>query len=78
MKISETKNRILEEIDKIPEENLACLYDLIHCFRLGLEAQKSNAQDILKLAGSWKDMSEEDFNDFLNGIKERRQHFRLT
>ncbi len=78
MKISKTRNRILEEIDKIPEEKLIYLYDLIHFFRLGLETKKSSAQDILKLAGSWKDMSEEAFNDFLNEIKGRRQHFRLT
>ncbi|NOY58377.1 MAG: hypothetical protein GXO75_05525 [Calditrichaeota bacterium] len=72
MKKSITRDKLLNEIAKIPEEKLAYLYNFIHDYRLGLEAKKPNAQKIMQLAGSWNDMSEEDFSEFMNEIKERR------
>lgn len=32
--------KILEELQEIPEENLAKLYEIIHYFRLGLDKEK--------------------------------------
>jgi len=32
-------------------------------------------EKILKFSGSWKDMDEEDFQDFLNVVHERRRNF---
>lgn len=33
--------KIVQELEKIPEEKLAEIYDLIHYFRLGLNQEKS-------------------------------------
>lgn len=33
--------KIVQELEEIPEEKLAEIYDLIHCFRLGLNKEKS-------------------------------------
>ena len=71
MKTSVTRNKLLDEIDKIPEEKLAHLYNFIHYFRLGLEVKQPNPEKIMQLAGSWNDMPEEDFVEFMNEIKNR-------
>jgi hypothetical protein len=38
-------------------------------------AEKCRKEEILKFSGSWKDMDEEDFQDFLNDVQERRESF---
>ena len=73
MKSTLARNKLLKEIAKIPDDKVADIYRLIHYFRLGIQSQKGNPEKILKLSGSWKDMSENDFNDFLNEVKDRRK-----
>jgi hypothetical protein len=34
------QDRLIEEIKQIPTEKLAEVYDLIHCFRLGLAGEQ--------------------------------------
>lgn len=67
-----TRNKLLDEIAKIPEDKLTYLYNFIHYFRLGLEVKKPDSQKIMQLAGSWNDMPEDDFAEFMNEIKNRR------
>ncbi|MEA5419495.1 hypothetical protein VB712_09680 [Spirulina sp. CCNP1310] len=68
------KNKVLQEIDLIPEDRLIDLYNFIHDFRLGLEkSQKTNNKPISAFAGCWQDMPDEIFNDFTTEIKQRRQ-----
>lgn len=67
------KDKVLQEIDLIPEDKLADVYNFIHYFRLGLEkthAQKR--QQILAFAGCWQDMPDELFADFIEEVAERR------
>lgn len=67
------KNKVLQEIDLIPDDKLSDVYTILHYFRLGLErSQLTTAKPILDFAGCWKDMSDEMFNDFTAEIKERR------
>jgi hypothetical protein len=67
------KNKVLREIDLIPEEQLADLYNFIHYFRLGLETSSSQKnKQILAFAGCWQDMPDETFSDFMAEIAERR------
>lgn len=66
------KNKVLQEIDLIPEDKLVDLYNFIHYFRLGLEkahAQKSS--QILAFAGCWQDLPDEIFADFTAEIAEQ-------
>ena len=72
MKTSMTRNKLLDEIAKIPEDKLAYLHNFVHYFRLGVEVKKPNPQKIMQLAGSWNDMPEEDFSEFMDEIKNRR------
>ena len=68
------KSKVLQEIDRIPEDRLADLYNFIHYFRLGLErSQPTNPKPILAFAGCWKDMPDEMFDDFTAEIRRRRQ-----
>ncbi len=67
------KQRVLQEIELIPEDKLADLYHFLHYFRLGLEkAQSSKSKQILAFAGCWQDMSDELFAEFSTKIVERR------
>jgi hypothetical protein len=68
------KSKVLQEIDLIPEDKLADLYNFIHYFRLGLErSQITGSKRILAFAGCWKDMPDEIFTDFTAEITERRR-----
>ncbi|MDW7680664.1 MAG: hypothetical protein SCK70_08865 [bacterium] len=67
------KNKILDEISKIPDEKFIEIFNLIHHFRLELEKESSNVQKILQFAGSWQDLSDEIFNEFLEDVSLRRK-----
>lgn len=68
------KNKVLQEIELIPEDRLADLYNFIHYFRLGSEkSQNTKPKSIMAFAGCWKDMSDEMFTDFTVEITQRRQ-----
>lgn len=67
------KNKLQEEIDLIPEDKLADLYNFIHYFRLGTEkTQQTNKDKILSFAGCWKDMDNQTFQDVFSEIAQRR------
>jgi hypothetical protein len=70
--VDETKQKVVEELEMIPQDKLPELYDLIHHYRLGLEKSGSRRSQILQLAGSWSEMTEEEFTTFLEEIPERR------
>lgn len=74
MKVSTMREKLFDEIAKIPDEKVHEIFDFLHYFRLGLGIKASNPQKILQLAGSWKDMSEDDFEDFLNDVTTRRKN----
>ena len=73
MSTSGLRSRIREEVDLVPEEKLASLYDLLHYFRLGLEKKGETAGEIMALAGSWEDMPDEVFADLTHEMTVRRQ-----
>lgn len=73
MSSSNFREKVLTEINLIPENKLAELYDFIHQYRLDLEVSNGNIQQIMQFAGSWKDMSDETFADFAQEIISRRQ-----
>ncbi|NOZ61080.1 MAG: hypothetical protein GXO74_05320 [Calditrichaeota bacterium] len=73
MKVSTMRKKLLDEIAKIPDEKVPDILQFLHYSRLGLGAKASSPQKILQLAGSWKDMSDGDFKDFLNDVTTRRK-----
>jgi hypothetical protein len=74
MKAMTIRKRIIDEIAKIPDEKISEVFDIIHYFRLGLGVKTTNPRKILKFAGSWKDLSEDEFNEFIEDIMHRRQN----
>lgn len=73
MSQSITRNKVMEEIQLIPEHKLEEVYDFVHYFRIGLgEAVRGNKEEVMKFAGSWSDLSEEVFQEFTREISERR------
>ena len=60
------RSRILEMIDKIPGARLQEVLDLLRSFR---EAPQNS---VLSFAGSWNDMEESDFKDFMEENDQRR------
>ena len=67
------KQRVLQEIDLIPEDRLTDLYNFLHYFRLGLEkAAPSKREQILAFAGCWRDMPDALFAEFNADVAQRR------
>ena len=67
------KNKVLQEIELIPEDKLNDLYNFIHYFRLGLEKSPiTKSKPILAFAGCLKDMPDEIFSDFRAEVEQRR------
>ena len=65
------KDDIINEIELIPENRLAEIYDLIHYFRIGLEISEEKTQSIMEFAGCWRDMPDDLFESFAGEITER-------
>lgn len=61
------QDKILAELEKIPEAKLAELYDIIYRFRLGLEREQRDNSTV-KLTGAWVDMPAEQFHSLLDEI----------
>jgi len=71
-----TKNKIIQEVKKIPEDKFGELYEVIHFFRIGVENKRkimTNRQKAaLKFFGMWKDMSDEEIA-VLDEVQSRRK-----
>ena len=74
--MASVKEKIIKEVEKIPEEKIDELYNVVHLFRKGVESKKKAAKDrrieAVKYFGIWKDMSPEE-NAVLDEILARRK-----
>ncbi len=70
------KEKIIKEVEKIPEEKIAELYNVVHLFRVGVEGKKKAAKDrrieAVKFFGIWKGMSPEE-RAVIDEIQARRK-----
>ena len=66
-------SEVIEEIRLVPKDRLREIYDFIHFFRLGLETVKDDTKNIMRFAGCWQDMTDEEFKDFSHEIAVRRR-----
>jgi len=60
---------VLHNLSLIPEEYLAQVNTFLSILKEKTEHKAQNRKEILKLAGAWSDMSEKDFEEFLNIAK---------
>jgi hypothetical protein len=70
------KNKIIKEVEKIPKNKIAELYDVVHLFRIKVEspqkAPKDRRSEVVKFSGIWKDMSPEE-SAVLDELQARRK-----
>jgi hypothetical protein len=67
------KAKVLKEISLIPEDKLPDIYQLLHYFRLGLEASRERTQSVMHFAGCWRDMPDQLFDTFVEDVARRRR-----
>ena len=67
-----TLNTILEELRNVPVERLEDLYSIIHSLQADTKKSDKTSKEILSFAGSFRDMSDHDYNDFLSQVKQTR------
>jgi hypothetical protein len=70
------KEKIIKEVEKIPKDKIAELYNVVHLFRVGTESKRKTAKDrhneAIKFFGIWKKMSSEE-SAVLDEIQARRK-----
>ena len=70
------KEKIIKEVEKIPKNKIAELYDVVHLFRIKVEspqkAPKDRRSEVVKFFGIWKDMSPEE-SAVLDELQARRK-----
>lgn len=72
MKSDTTKTKLLKELDRIPDDKLPEVYELIRQYRATVQSKESNVNAILSLANSWDSLSEDEFRQLLTDFRERR------
>ena len=69
-----TFNTILKELKNVPVDRLEDLYSIIHSLQANTKKSDGANKEILSFAGSFLDMSEKDFNGFLQQTKDARNN----
>ena len=67
-----TLNTILKELKNVPVDRLEDLYSIIHSLQANTRKSDKTSNKILSFAGSFGDMTENDYNDFLQHTKQTR------
>lgn len=67
-----TINTILKELKNVPVDRLEDLYSIIHSLQINKKKSDKTSKQILSFAGSFGDMPENDYRDFLTHTKETR------
>jgi hypothetical protein len=60
---------VLQKLISLPDEYLPLVNAFLSSLKQKAEQKKNNREEILKFAGSWNDMSDEDFDDYLKEAK---------
>ncbi len=67
------RDKLIEEIRLLPDTKLAEIYNMIHYFRLSSEKIPNKLENTLQFAGSWNDLTDEEFRDLSDEMTLRRQ-----
>ena len=60
---------VLQKLIALPEEYLPLVNSFLSSLKQKIDQKKNNREEILKFAGAWNDMAEEDFEDYLKEAK---------
>lgn len=69
-----TLNNIMQEIRQVPNEKLEEVYKFVKSLNKNTSGKNSHKKDLMSYAGSWKDMNDEDFKDFIKETKRTRKN----
>ena len=72
MKTLSIRDKVVKEIDKIPENGLKEIYNFIRAFRLRYGNTGNGSKRTIDFAGCWKSMPDKEFDDFTREIERRR------
>jgi len=64
----------MKELKNVPVDRLKDLYSIIHSLRANTKKSDKTSRKILSFAGSFNDMTDKDYNDFLNQTKDTRNN----
>ena len=67
-----TLNTIIKDLKNVPVDRLEDLYSIIHSLQANNRKSDNRSKKILSFAGSFSDMTDRDFKDFLNHTKQTR------
>ena len=71
---SAARERVIDEVNLVPQEELQALYEVVHGFRVAAAPDREGRQGLMRFAGCWADMPDGEFQDFLAEIADRRAH----
>jgi hypothetical protein len=69
-----TLNTILKELKDVPVSRLEELYQFIHSLKGTVKPTETTRLKILSFEGAFKEMSDEDYADFLEQTQETRKY----
>jgi len=72
MKTLSIRDKVVKEIDKIPENGLKEIYNFIRAFRLRYGDKRNGSKRTLDFAGCWESMSDKEFDNLTQEIEKRR------
>ena len=73
MNISIQREKVLEEVSRIPDAELGNVFQLLRNYRMKATEKEVGDSSIMQFAGSWSDMSESDFNGLTSEMTIRRE-----
>ncbi len=68
-----TLNNILKELKNVPVDRLEDIYFIVRSLRASKKKSNRKGKEILTFAGSFQDMSENDYNEFRQLTKSTRK-----
>lgn len=68
-----TINSIISELKEVPVNQLEEVFQLVHSLSRKVDRAEARRKKTLSFAGSFSDMSNEDYADFLNHIQKTRE-----
>jgi len=73
MSVAIERERIIEEVRRIPDERLGEAYALLRRLHQGAKDTNAPRTQVMGYAGSWNEMPDEIFSQFLGDVTDRRQ-----
>jgi len=68
----EIREKVIEELRMIPDEQMGNIYEFLHHIRTEPRNSTTNSDKIMGFAGCWSDMPDNAFSEFIQEMRDRR------